>query len=614
MKKLYFTIYLLGTLILAGCDDWLTVDSKIILDDEDISNYPELAEAQFLSNYAELRKSIQCIGDGAMSYRQHHLDAFTDDGASNINYGNGDMRKNPPGEVFSGVFSQSNGESFNKVWNYKAINIINKFIAAYKNSDNEGVLNTVGEAYFIRAYLYFEMVKRYGGVPLHSEILDDLESINDRATEEASWNYVRDNLDSAIVLLPKTQKIISEDRDRANKFTALALKSRAMLYAGTIAKYGKLSNNGLQGIRMEAAKDYLYLAAKAAKEIIDEGKYSLSANFEDLFNGKDENNNEIIFRFTNTTKSGIIVYNDFWNQSYRIKKAGYSAFMNPPLDIVEQFETLDGEIKELDYSAKKTNVEEFFANRDKRLAATVIYPGGEYLGEKFSIYKKVKVISSTGTKEYSYNSVEDWSAGGKVPGYEYTMSGYDGIFKNLAAQGTTNWGFFLKKTLYGVKKLNDYLLQENEQDAVIIRYGEVILNFAEAAIELSEGYGVNDFISQAQTVFDELRNVHGGLPAKTMTIEVVRHERRIDLLYEGFRYWDQKRWRIGTLMNNTTMHALHPILNIDETTTPASIYYTIEKAEAPELDTRIKRFDERDYYCPLPVAQSPGITQNEGWN
>ena len=162
--KVKSIIYMVLALSLCcGCSDWLTVDSKTILSEEDIAKYPELAEAQFLSNYAELRKSIHCIGDGAMSYRQHHLDAFTDDGASNITYENGVMRNNTPGTVFGGVFSQSKGEIFEAVWNYKTINVVNKFIATYKNSDNEGVLSTVGEAYFIRAYLYFEMVKRYGG-------------------------------------------------------------------------------------------------------------------------------------------------------------------------------------------------------------------------------------------------------------------------------------------------------------------------------------------------------------------------------------------------------------------------------------------------------------------
>ena len=101
--KVKSIIYMVLALSLCcGCSDWLTVDSKTILSEEDIAKYPELAEAQFLSNYAELRKSIHCIGDGAMSYRQHHLDAFTDDGASNITYENGVMRNNTPGTVFGG--------------------------------------------------------------------------------------------------------------------------------------------------------------------------------------------------------------------------------------------------------------------------------------------------------------------------------------------------------------------------------------------------------------------------------------------------------------------------------------------------------------------------------
>lgn len=611
--KIKILILFFFSFFLSACNDWLNVDSKIILNEDDIANYPELAEAQFLSNYLDLRKSLQCIGDGALSYRQHHLDAFTDDGASNIAWGSGIMQNNSPGLVYGGIFSQTNGESFTPVWNYKTINTINKYIQTYKTSANNEVLSTVGEAYFIRAYLYFEMVKRYGGVPLYSTSLDNISSINNRSTEEESWNYIRDNLDSAIVLLPESQRFITEDRDRSNKYTALALKSRAMLYAGTIAKYGKVTNNGLQGINSTSAAAYLLLSAQAAKSVIDANKYSLSSNFEDLFNGKDENNNEIIFRFKNNPKTGTQVFHDYWNMSYKVKKQGYTAFMVPSLNIVEQFETLTGTITPLDYAAKKTDLKDFFADRDKRLAATVIFPGGQFMGETYSIYKETRVYKSDGTQvSYKYSNFDDWSKGGTVPGYpQYMKSGLDGMFYNEGA-GFTNWGFYLKKTLFGGSKLEDYLAQLNDQDAVIIRYGEVILNFAEAAVELSET-GNNEFMAQAQTEFDNLRRIHGGLPAKNMNKDIVRHERRIDLLYEGFRYWDQKRWRIGTEMHNTTLNALSPILNIDERTIPTTVYFTIEKTLAPQLATRVKWFEERDYYSPLPVANSPGIIQNIGW-
>ncbi len=614
--KIKLTIVLCIAFTCFGCSDWLDIDSKIIITDEDIKKYPELAEAQFLSNYAELRKCIHSIGDGAMAYRQHHLESFTDDGASNIDWEAGVMRNNSPGLVFGGIFSQSNGESFAAVWNYKQINIINKFIDAYSSSTDERILNMVGEALFIRAYLYFEMVKRYGGVPLFAGPLDGVSVINNRATEEESWRFIQNSLDSAILLLPDVQPIVAEDKDRANRYTALALKSRAMLYAGTIAKYGNVINNSLQGIPQSKAKEYLLEAADAADQIISHSnnKYKLSSEFGDLFNGKDEDNNEIIFRFSNTAKSGTQVFIDYWNQSYRIKKAGYTAFMVPSLDIVEQFETLDGTIIPLEYGVAKNNLEDFFANRDKRLAASVIYPGGEFLGERFNIYKKTVVKEAGGaTSEYFYNNQQEWADAGKVPEHEqYMKSGFDGIFFNNSGAGTTNFGFFLKKTLYGVKRQEDYLNHENDQDAVILRYGEVILNFAEAAIELAD-LGEPQYVTSAQTEFDQLRAIHGGLPPKSLTIASIRHERRIDLLYEGFRYWDLKRWRIGTQMHNKTLKALYPILNIDETASPTQVFYTLEVADAPALATRVKWFEERDYYSPIPTSQNPGITQNIGW-
>ncbi len=604
----------LAAVLLTSCNGWLDVESKSVVTEDDLIDNAELAEAQFLSNYMELRKSIHSIGDGQMTYRQHHLDAYTDDGINNTPWENGVAQNYSPGYVFGQIFSQSSGETSTPLWNYREINTINKYIETYRASDNEQVLNTLGEAYFIRAFLYFEMVKRYGGVPIRASSFDDNTSINDRATEEASWNFIRDNLDSAITFLPVTQRYVSEDKDRANKMTAYALKSRAMLYAGTIARYGTVSNNGLQGIRSDAASGYLKEAAEAAKAVIESGKYTLTDDFGALFDGSDEDNGEIIFRFKNNKESGTQVFIDYWCQSYRIKQAEYCAFICPTVDVVEQFETLEGTIEPLDYEASYSDVHDFFAGRDKRLEASVIVPGGEFLGQTFEIWRRTDLITNAGTTSYAYENTSDWTARATVPGYpQYTLSGTDGVFLNQSGAGTTNYGFFLKKTLYGVAQLEDYLAALNDQDAVIIRYGEVVLNFAEAAVELAS-LGDGSYLDHAQTAFDELRSRHGGLPAKTMTLDVVRHERRIDLMYEGFRYWDLKRWRIGTQIHQTTARALHPVLNIDERTEPASIYFTLETADAPDLATRQRWFEVRDYYCPIPVSQSPGIIQNEGWN
>lgn len=612
MKKYIF--YLCAMFTLISCNDWLAVDSKSVLNDEDIAKYPELVESQFLSNYAKLQKVVQSIGDGRMTYRQHHLAIYTDDAASNTPWENAVAQNNSPGFVFGGIFSQSGGETFTPVWPYKAINEINQFIDTYRNTEDNQVKMLLGEAYFIRAFYFFEMAKRYGGVPLVASELKSDASINQRASEFDTWKFIETTLDSAIVNLPERQLVLSEDRDRANKYTALALKSRAMLYAGTIAKYGKVMNNGLQGIPQEKAQSFLTLAAQAAQSVVTASKYTLANNYGNLFNGKDEDNNEIIYRFSYNVKTGTQVFHDYWNQSYRIKKSGYTSFMVPTIDVVEGYEKLNGTIAELDYHAEEDDVANFFRGRDKRLDASIIYPGGRFLGETFQIYRKTEVKHRDGSiTEYAYNSTSDMMAGATVPNYTgITLSGVDGVFLNNSGGGTTNYGFFLKKTLYGVSALEDYLSHENEQDAVILRYGEVILNLCEAAMEL-ETFGEYQYSALAQTSFDALRERHGGLPSKTMTLANVRHERRVDLIYEGFRYWDLKRWRIGTQIHNTTKKVLSPILHIDETVSPARKYYTLEKSDAFELPTTKKWFEERDYYSPIPVNQSVGIVQNDGW-
>ena len=189
--KVKSIIYMVLALSLCcGCSDWLTVDSKTILSEEDICQISRTGRStvliQFMRNYVNqsiVSVTEQCRTGNIIWMLLPMMERAI------LPTRMGVMRNNTPGTVFGGVFSQSKGEIFEAVWNYKTINIVNKFIATYKNSDNEGVLSTVGEAYFIRAYLYFEMVKRYGGVPLYSSPLDDVSSINNRSTEEKSWDY-----------------------------------------------------------------------------------------------------------------------------------------------------------------------------------------------------------------------------------------------------------------------------------------------------------------------------------------------------------------------------------------------------------------------------------------
>ncbi|HEY0769375.1 MAG TPA: RagB/SusD family nutrient uptake outer membrane protein, partial [Sphingobacteriaceae bacterium] len=133
------------------------------------------------------------------------------------------------------------------------------------------------ECRFIRAYYYFDLVKKYGGMPIITKTQDINEGIDklqvSRNTEDETYEFILKELNDAITDLPDTRD--AANANRATKSTALALKSRAMLYAGSIAKYGTVQLNGLVGIPSQKAVTYYTESFNASKAIIDGGKFGL---------------------------------------------------------------------------------------------------------------------------------------------------------------------------------------------------------------------------------------------------------------------------------------------------------------------------------------------------
>ena len=159
-------------------------------------------------------------------------------------------------------------------WDYGKVRRVNYFLQkfpAYKSNFQNTILADawLGEAYFIRAYYYFAMVKRYGGVPIlkePQEYIGDIESLKvPRNTEKDCYDFIAEDLDEAIRLLPDNEELLG--KGRVTKYAALALKSRAMLYAGSIARYGNIDLNGLVGIDKALANNYFELAYNAVKEL-----------------------------------------------------------------------------------------------------------------------------------------------------------------------------------------------------------------------------------------------------------------------------------------------------------------------------------------------------------
>ena len=170
-------------------------------------------------------------------------------------------------------------------WPYSDIRSINNFIynfPDYKSNFTDQEYNEhMGEAYFLRAFFYFAMVKRYGGVPLVTEVLDptaDLESLRlPRSTEYDCWKLIHDDLEFAMENMTDDKSVSG----RANRYAAAALMAKSMLYAGCVAKYnqytgvtGPATEAGLMGMDPSVAAEFFKYAYDACKFIKD-GGYSL---------------------------------------------------------------------------------------------------------------------------------------------------------------------------------------------------------------------------------------------------------------------------------------------------------------------------------------------------
>ena len=433
-------------------------------------------------------------------------------------------------------------------WDYGKIRRVNYFLKnfpAYKSNFQNTVLADawMGEAHFIRAYCYFAMVKRYGGVPIlrePQEYVGDIESLKvPRDTEKACYDFIAEDLDEAFRLLPDNEEILG--KGRATKYAALALKSRAMLYAGSIARYGTVDLNGLVGIDKALANDYFELAYKAVKELEKSKKFSLyrknsdkEKNFAELFLAEDSPENIFCKYFQrNVNAHGWDVY----FVPYQYRGNGFSSNMNPTLEFVEMFEHKDGTPANFAERAKDTYFDdpsELFQNMDARFGGSIIYPNAIFKGEPCSIQKGL--IIEDGSKKENATNYE-----------EAVYTANDGqVYHIVGKSGSGNYsgnmtGFFMRKYLNENMPQSEVIENYSEQHWIEFRYAEALLNGAEAAVEMGQHLDdallwINDIRSRA-----DIKQ----LSLSDLTVDKVRHERRIELAFENHTYWDLRRWRIA---------------------------------------------------------------------
>jgi hypothetical protein len=382
-----------------------------------------------------------------------------------------------------------------------------------------------------------------------------------------------------------------------------------MLYAASIATYGSEQLNGVTGVPVSEKNRFWQAAYDAANAIIQSNAYSLygknsdkSANFAELFIEKD--NPEAIFSKFYKYPEKTHGY-DYSALPYAIRgPGGDGGNLNPTLELVEQFEYMDGSSGELklvneDGSPKfYPNATDLFADKDPRCTGTVIVPYSIFketvIGIRAGIYDEgVKVDGGLISAMYN-TSTKSIDPDGTVP-----VHGNSGIVSSLVE--STQTGFYTRKYLDYTKPQSQ---NQSESQYIIFRYGEVLLNFAEAAIELGRP-------EEAKGAINAIRSRAGIklLEDSEVTIDRVRHERLVELAFESHRWWDLIRWRTAdVVLNNSLYTQLQPYWDIQKQA------YRFEKRVLTERLP--KTFVPRVYYGRIPddmINKNPRIIQNPGY-
>lgn len=539
-----------------------------------------------------------------------------------------------PHEIFGPA--TKNG-AWNQWWSYDNVRNVNQLIQELEQSTlfaPEKKEELLGEAYAIRAWYYFGMAKRYGGVPI-IKVPQEYDESNpsallvNRSTEEATYEFILEDLDNAIAMLPPTRS--SREKYRINRYAAAALKSRAMLYAASIAKYGSYDKNGLVGFDDPSKAEKYYKEVIKAVDVVREGGYSLyrgnadkAKNYQEMFWIKGDCP-EVIFvkKYEYPDKA----HNwDLWNQPWGYRYPdGYGSRLSPTLDLIEAFPMADGTSGEFETNSSGWIVgddgnilevkdrTDLFDGRDSRLYATVLIPGAEWTNAKGDVSGIIDV--KRGIVEMNGQNVTILKEGGAFTdqiSYTDPETQKDTSIYVIGAQGvggnseSTVTGLYIKKFLYEGNATQDSKHTSGEQDWFEFRYAEVELNYAEAAAELAT-MGVSDYVANGLTYLNDVRDRAGVEDAPSLTVDVVRNERQVELMYENHRFWDLKRWRqADKVMNNKKMKGLYPYWVANKKTW---IFKKVEVGNAHDFKPYL-------YYIRINDDQrklNPGIEQNPGY-
>lgn len=560
-------IFIVSTviLLLAGACEPLDQEVRTTLSDWQISQSFDRTRAHLTGVYAALPMGFSSVG-GAMMASASDEAEFTEEKSSiqKFNVGSWGPYDNPDdswNDLYNGIRRANNflamADSID--WSNYQKNPTPENLAIYQSRLAES-LRWKYEARFLRAYYYFELMKRYGGVPILQEALlydADLSGIK-RNTLAETADFIVSECDSAASKLPLTYALAT-DFGRVTKASALALKSRTLLYAASDlfnnpSWAGGYSNPALISLTGDRAARWK-AAADAAKQVIDLSGLSLTNNYRGLF--QTFNNPELIFvRRSNAS-------NSFEKTNYPIGYDMGKSGTTPSQDLVDAYEMKNG--KSITDPTSGYDPQNPYKDRDPRLDFTIL----------------------TNNTKFKDRNVECWEGG------------RDGKGVPLA----TKTGYYLKK--YVDENLNLLLDNTSVHSWHIFRLAEIYLNYAEALNEYNPGH------ADIKTYVDKVRQRAGvampALPAGLNQEEMrnrIRNERRVELAFEDHRIWDLRRWMRAVETLNKPLKGMEI-----KQTEPGKFSYRV-------IDVENRSFSPKMYLYPIPQSEiniTQGLIQNPLW-
>lgn len=441
---------------------------------------------------------------------------------------------------------------------YTTISKCNRF---FQNIDNSTLASDIknrliGEMKVLRAYSYHRLISIYGGVPLITKVFD----LNDdfdlpRNTYEECMAFIEKELTEAADLLPLSYD--NANRGRITKGTALAVLSRALLYAAS-----PLNNQTNELVKWQKASD-------AALKVINlnNGMYKLFSDYKTLFLAANSYNPEIIWaRLFNTSFNASLGREAYVELVLYPNGSGGFARINPLHNLIDDYETLNGLQPEDDPGY---NLQNPYIKRDPRFYASILYDGAPFKGRFIETFIPKGADSNEGT-------ISPHNA--STTGY-YQRKFMDETINNPSGDiaGNTPWPYF--------------------------RLAEIYLNYAEAEYYLGNESACREYLNKIRK--RPSVNMPDITQSGTALLERLRNERKIELAFESHRWFDVRRWQIAHVTNNFAANRIRIVKDAAGNKT-----FSIVKIEDRKFT------NPTHYLMPIPqseINKSSKLVQNSGY-